>query len=503
MGGLLGGAVAAAVVTAVAVSSRGAPDPAEPDPTSAAVSATGSLPAPPPATPSIAADSPSPMPTSAPTPSPSTLATGSEQCADGSAGFAMNVPEGWYANLRQGDFMACMFLAREPFDPLLAGPGGPFVPPIRVTVAADSTPPGIVVQEGLPTSYGPHGAPAARWLVERAGDEWVVYVVPVRRAAGDAAAHLHLATRTGDAVAVAAVDGILERLTLYEPLRTDPSALARAEEVFTPPDVCVDLVRGLTVILPDSWWTNSAIDGVDACTYLAPGPFELTDPGTTPDGVVITLEVVAGNAATLEQILGIETLLVDAHRATRWELRPGLGAPPPDTRTYQYAIELDASPADGPTLVATLTRERSDDYDRERAILDEMMRRLIINPTPRAILERDPLPSCGWELVVRTVEGDLRDADARACLWEAYEAGEPAEMISVFPTVEGTIVREIYRVIGEGQVEVVADATHDHLGSGRWHIQRCESLERQDELVEPAAIFFLPESCRDSIALDP
>ena len=90
-----------------------------------------------------------------------------------------------------------------------------------------------------------------------------------------------------------------------------------------------------------------------------------------------------------------------------------------------------------------------------------MMRRLIISPTPALIRDLEPLPFCRSELVERTVEGDRHDGAARDCFWADYEADRPAQMISTFPTVEGTIVREIYRVLGPDEIEWIIDSTHD------------------------------------------
>ncbi len=224
--------------------------------------------------------------------------------------------------------------------------------------------------------------------------------------------------------------------------------------------MCSDLERGVNVIYPDPWWSNTVLGDLQACSYFAPDSFDVPDDGSVPDGVPITLEVVTGNLATIEEILGFETLVVDQHAATRWELTPGLGDPPPDTRTYQYHVELDDTPDDGPNLVLTISSERSDDYERDKAVLDEMMRRIIISPTPALILDLERLPFCRSELVERTVEGDRHDAAARDCFWADYEADRPSQMISTYPTVEGAIVREIYRVVGPDEIEWIIDATH-------------------------------------------
>ena len=120
--------------------------------------------------------------------------------------------------------------------------------------------------------------------------------------------------------------------------------VAVAEALFADADVCSDLERGVNVIYPDPWWSNTVLGELQACSYFAPDAFDVPDDGSIPDGVPITLEVVTGSPATIEEILGFETLVVNGHAATRWELTPGLGDPPPDTRTYQYHVELDDTP---------------------------------------------------------------------------------------------------------------------------------------------------------------
>ena len=72
-----------------------------------------------------------------------------------------------------------------------------------------------------------------------------------------------------------------------------------------------------------------------------------------------------------------------------------------------------------------------------------------------------------------------------------------------FPTVEGTIVREIYRVVGPDEVEVIVDATHDHLGSGGWALLHCTALERRADDEVTGAILFGPAECDDPVVLDP
>jgi hypothetical protein len=454
---------------------------------------------------SLAAETATPSPSVTPTPSPTPqavasadavpLASGGQPCADGAAGFSIVVPDGWYANLRQGDLMACAFLAPEPFDPFSAAGDPEYDAAIRLTTSIDAAPAGTVVHQG---------GDGSTWTVEREGEQWVVDVVELNATFGGQPAYLHLATRAADEATTDVLQAIRERLHVGEPMSVDADAAAQAEALFADADVCSDLNRGVNVILPDEWWTNTAFGDLQPCTYFAPGPFEIGEAGTIPDGVAIMLEVITGNMATIEEILGYETLVVDRRAGVRWELTPGLGNPPPDTRTYQYEVPLDDTPDNGPSLLLTLSSQRSDDYERDKAVLDEMVRRLTISPTPASVLDSDPLPSCGWELVERTPQGDRHDPEARGCLWDAFQAGERAEMVSTGLTVEGAVVRQVYRILGRNEIAWIVDATHDPLSSGGWHMMRCATLDRlpaDDEVT--GAILFAPNACDPPTQLSP
>lgn len=437
---------------------------------------------------SAPAPSPTPSPSPSPLPEPSAqpipLAEGGETCADGAAGFAMTVPDGWYATLRQGDLMACAMLAPEPFDPELATD---FDPPIRLTTSVESAPAGTVVE-------GPSGGSVAEtWAVERDGEEWRVSVVELFASIGDEPAFLHLQARASDGDATRALDAIVDGLTVVDPLFADEDAIADADALFADADVCSDLERGVNVIMPDVWWTNTILGDLLPCTYYAPESFDVPDDGGIPEGVPIVLEVVAGEVDALEEVIGSETVVIQNRAATREE------ALPPDTDVYRYVVELD----DTNSVVLTVRSEQSDDYERDKAILDEMMRRLVISPTPASVLEPGPLPSCGWELVELTPDGQRFDVDARECLWAAYEEGDTAEMVSTGQTVEGAVVRHIYRILGTDEIEWIVDASRDNLGSRSWQLMRCTALEQGDDDEVSGAILFMPTDCEHAIVLEP
>jgi hypothetical protein len=488
------GVIALALGFAVGGIGRPAATDATPSATGSPVAIASETPTPAP-TPSVTGDpsaeaepsetpEPSAGPTTEATPRPAPLATGGETCADGVAGFRLVVPDGWHANLRQDDLMACSFLAAEPFDPALDRDDPSQAPPIQLTAVIEPEPEG--------DSAEPPAEETGPWLVHRGGESWSVYVVELFSTIEDEPAWLHLAARADDADAVAALEGIVAGLTVTDPIFVDESAVTDAEDLFADADACADLVRGIGVILPDPWWVNTAIDDLEPCTYVAPEFFEIADVDTVPDEVPITLELGPGPGAPVEEEDAFETLVVDGNRATRQEL--------PDASAYFYVIQLTDDP-DGEHLVAEVSADRSLDYELDRAVLDEMMRRLVISPTPVEVLELDPLPTCGWELVERTAEGDVYDPDVRECFWADYEAGSPSEMISFGPTVEGALIRTVFRVLDEEEVEVIVDATHDPLATAGWTLMRCTSLERGPE-VAGEAVQFGPGSCDEPIDLE-
>ena len=150
-----------------------------------------------------------------------------------------------------------------------------------------------------------------------------MWVGPLQGPVGDPPwPYLHLGTSADDEAGTEALAAILERITISEPLASDPDAIAAADELLADADVCSDLERGVNVIMPDVWWTNTAFGDLAPCTYFAPDTFEIGAEGEVPDGVAITLEVVSGEVGTIEEILGFETLIVDRHAARRWELTP-------------------------------------------------------------------------------------------------------------------------------------------------------------------------------------
>lgn len=119
-------------------------------------------------------------------------------------------------------------------------------------------------------------------------------------------------------------------------------------------------------------------------------------------------------------------------------------------------------------------------------------------PPPDWVANRQPLPSCGEEVVE---QGGSFDVDARECLLEAFAERHGAELISTQRSVEGDPIISYIRVHENGTIEIFVDATADRFGSEDWARLRCEKLvpvaDANDppDLVYPDDIVFVEDGC--------
>ena len=97
---------------------------------------------------------------------------------------------------------------------------------------------------------------------------------------------------------------------------------------------------------------------------------------------------------------------------------------------------------------------------------------------PEWVANREPLPSCGEERLAR---GDT-NVEARQCLFDAFEAGRDAELISTESITEGREVTRYLRVHENGTIEIFTDATRDSLGSGTWERETCGQMLSAEEV---------------------
>jgi hypothetical protein len=83
-------------------------------------------------------------------------------------------------------------------------------------------------------------------------------------------------------------------------------------------------------------------------------------------------------------------------------------------------------------------------------------------------------PSCGRE--VQRV-GTGYDATARKCLWDAYQAGKPAELSLTHHTIEGDPITFTLRVVSASSIEVIED-NQDRFGPRGVRRSTCTKLEQ-------------------------
>ena len=169
-----------------------------------------------------------------------------------------------------------------------------------------------------------------------------------------APAYLHIEAPAGDSDAVTAARAVVDRLAVREPLTLPAEAVAAAATLYEEPNVdgCLNVELGFATAFPESWWTNTPIEDISGCVYLAPTSFDIPDdPSRVPDGVAITIQHFSGDyGTTTGDILGYETLVVDGWPAVRWELGSReVRAVTATVRSYEVIVSLGEIPEFGPT----------------------------------------------------------------------------------------------------------------------------------------------------------
>ena len=123
---------------------------------------------------------------------------------------------------------------------------------------------------------------------------------------------------------------------------------------------------------------------------------------------------------------------------------------------------------------------------------------LLPSAPPDWVVNRQPLPSCGEEVLA---QGEAGNREMRTCLLEAFQAGEAAELITTQPSIEGDPITRYIRVHDNGVVEIFHDATRDRFGSGEWERLTCARLVAVEEMDDqpgeawPADMVFIEEDC--------
>jgi len=99
--------------------------------------------------------------------------------------------------------------------------------------------------------------------------------------------------------------------------------------------------------------------------------------------------------------------------------------------------------------------------------------RTMPSPTPASELRQ-----CGKEVMVTSKPFEGKDAVARDCLWQAYQAGQPAQFTTTAITVEGDPITFHVTVLGPGWLTVMVNSA-DRFGAQGSFLHRCGMMERQ------------------------
>lgn len=100
-------------------------------------------------------------------------------------------------------------------------------------------------------------------------------------------------------------------------------------------------------------------------------------------------------------------------------------------------------------------------------------------------------PSCGKEV---NVHGQGYDAAARECLWNAYQANKPAELVLTVHTIEGDPITFALSVRSSSVIDVVRDSK-DRFGSPGVTRFTCTSMQRKQ--TDQGRTFFVLAGCNN------
>jgi len=152
-----------------------------------------------------------------------------------------------------------------------------------------------------------------------------------------------------------------------------PEPTGFGSAVFADPDDCTNPDAGYRVAYPDSWYSNSAVEGIAACWLFAPTNFNLTYGTEIPAQVAIVIrrydEWNSGSFSG-RRVLSDQETVVDGlpARVQEIEITERTLAFAPGDRFTEYVVGLE----DGTYLVATTYL--GPDYEGAKSVLDDMMR---------------------------------------------------------------------------------------------------------------------------------
>lgn len=147
-----------------------------------------------------------------------------------------------------------------------------------------------------------------------------------------------------------------------------------ADALFVGPDTCTNPADGYTVRYPDSWYTNTEIGNVPACSWFSPTFYDVTEDGPRPDEIAIEIRVFEGAIGFIWADLYSEDVTIGGVGGRRYE--SGMTKDPEQPTNelmYSYLAYLDREQSEGRKIWAFTGTEYGGDYELNRAVFDRIM----------------------------------------------------------------------------------------------------------------------------------
>jgi len=116
----------------------------------------------------------------------------------------------------------------------------------------------------------------------------------------------------------------------------------------------------------------------------------------------------------------------------------------------------------------------------------------VVTASPSSVEGKDA-PTCGHEV---QVHGRGYDEKARACLWDAYQAGKAASVALTRHTIEGDPITLTLRVHSGSSIELVEN-NQDRFGPRGVRTSTCSTLEQR--VADDGRRGFILRGCRGSV----
>ncbi len=215
---------------------------------------------------------------------------------------------------------------------------------------------------------------------------WVIFAVP-REMAGAALELIYQPPGVADATRIplrragAIPDPVVVEWPRPDPIYVSQPGLpftvlesSEADALFVDPDTCTNPEDGYTVSYPDSWYTNTEIGDVPACSWFSPTFYEVREGDPRPDEIAIEVHVSEGAFGFIWADLYTEDVIIGGFAGRRYETGMTTWPEQPTNELlYSYLAYLDLEQPEGRKIWAFTGTEYGGDYELNRAVFDRIM----------------------------------------------------------------------------------------------------------------------------------